>query len=224
MRHFIKTILIALSIMFFCVGMVEAKDITILIDPGHGGLDGGAKSAEGLLEKHINLKIGTFLKECLEEGGYKVHMTRTEDISLHTQDSSVRSEKLQDLHARCEMKNSTECDIFISIHLNAFPEVYVKGPQVWYASNIKSKLLAEVIQKYLEADLEITKKRFAKDAKNSYIILRNPTDRADVLVECGFLSNPEEAQKLNNEEYQRKISKAIKAAIDNYVERQKDLQ
>lgn len=210
--------------MLFCTGIVEAKDTIILVDPGHGGLDGGASSSDGLLEKHINLKIATFLKELLEANDYKVYITRTEDISLHTTDSSVRSEKLQDLRARCEMKDSTKCDIFISIHLNAFPEQYVKGPQVWHASNTKSKLLAQIIQKQLESDLEITKKRFAKDAKNSYIMLRNPNDRAEVIVECGFLSNPDEAQKLNTEEYQQKISQAIKIAVDDYSERAKTLE
>ena len=181
----------------------------ILIDPGHGGIDGGAKSKNGTIEKNINLLIATKLKKELENTGYLVYMTREED-------SQLDSKKVKDLNARCQMKKDTKCDVFISIHQNIFPQASCFGAQVWYASNDNSKLLAEEIQNSLKEAVADKNKRVPKAAREQYRILRDGYDGACVLVECGFLSNREEEQRLKSDEHQDKIVKGIIDGINNY--------
>lgn len=183
----------------------------ILIDPGHGGIDGGAKSKNGTIEKNINLLISTKLKKSLEDAGYIVYMTREED-------SQLSSKKAKDLNARCQMKTDTKCDVFISIHQNMFPQANCFGAQVWYASNDVSKLLAEGIQSSLKETVDDNNKRVAKAAKEQYKILRDGYEGASILVECGFLSNYEEEQKLQTDEHQDKIVKGITNGINKYFE------
>ena len=137
----------------------ECKGI-ILIDPGHGGADGGAKSKNGTIEKDINLEISKRLKERLENDGYKVHMTREDDTALD-------SKKVADLTKRCEMKKETNCDVFISIHQNKFNSEKCFGAQVWYADNEKSNIVADFLQDSLKEKTEDNNKRVAKAAKNS---------------------------------------------------------
>lgn len=183
----------------------------ILIDPGHGGIDGGAKSKNGTIEKNINLLISTKLKKSLEDAGYIVYMTREED-------SQLSSKKAKDLNARCQMKTDTKCDVFISIHQNMFPQANCFGAQVWYASNDASKLLAEGIQSSLKETVDDNNKRVAKAAKEQYKILRDGYEGASILVECGFLSNYEEEQRLKTDEHQDKIVKGITNGINKYFE------
>jgi len=183
----------------------------ILIDPGHGGIDGGAKSKNGTIEKNINLLIATKLKIELENSGYLVYMTREED-------SQLDSKKVKDLNARCQMKKDTKCDVFISIHQNIFPQASCFGAQVWYASNDNSKLLAEEIQNSLKETVADKNKRIPKAAKEQYRILRDGYEGACVLVECGFLSNHEEEEKLKSDEHQDKIVKGIINGVNKYFE------
>lgn len=183
----------------------------ILIDPGHGGIDGGAKSKDGTIEKNINLIIATKLKKELENVGYLVYMTREED-------SQLDSKKVKDLNARCQMKKDTKCDMFISIHQNTFPQASCFGAQVWYASNDNSKLLAEEIQNSLKETVADRNKRIPKAAREQYRILRDGYEGACVLVECGFLSNHEEEQKLKSDEHQDKIVKGIINGVNKYFE------
>ena len=118
------------------------SDKVILIDPGHGGIDGGAKSKAGTIEKDINLQISLKLRDNLEEKGYKVYMTRDEDEGLYQKGNTIKEKKREDLNRRVQMKKETDCDIFISIHQNMFPQSKCYGAQVWYASNEKSYNLA----------------------------------------------------------------------------------
>ncbi|NME84030.1 N-acetylmuramoyl-L-alanine amidase CwlD [Clostridium sp. SM-530-WT-3G] len=187
----------------------SAKKRIILIDPGHGGIDGGAKSKQGTIEKDINLSIALKLKDLLEKNDYKVFMTREDDTQLD-------KKKVKDLTARCKMKNDTNCDIFISIHQNMFQQEKCFGAQVWYASNEESRVLAEEVQNSLKEKSEDNNKRIAKAAKEQYKILRDGYEGACILVECGFLSNHEEEQKLKTDEYQNKIVEGIKDGIDKY--------
>jgi N-acetylmuramoyl-L-alanine amidase len=187
------------------------KKNIILIDPGHGGIDGGAKSKNGTIEKNINLLIATKLKQELENVGYIVYMTREEDSQLDTR-------KVKDLNARCQMKKDTKCDMFISIHQNIFPQESCFGAQVWYASNDNSKLLAENIQNSLKETIDDKNKRIPKAAKEQYRILRDGYEGASILVECGFLSNYEEEHKLNSDEHQDKIVKGIISGVNKYFE------
>lgn len=183
----------------------------ILIDPGHGGIDGGAKSKNGTIEKNINLSIAKKLKGELEAANYLVYMTREDD-------SQLDSRKVKDLNARCQMKKDTKCDMFISIHQNMFPQASCFGSQVWYASNDESKALADNIQATLKEIADSKNKRVSKAAKEQYRILRDGYPGACVLVECGFLSNYEEEQKLKSDEYQEKIVKGILMGVNKYYE------
>ena len=143
----ILAVLFALILVFSIPMKCAAEDEkdsshVILIDAGHGGIDGGAKSKQGTVEKDINLSIALKLKEALSQSGYKVYLTREEDTQLD-------KKKVNDLAARCKMKKDTNCDIFISIHQNMFPQAKCFGAQVWYASNDDSKVLAEEVQSSL---------------------------------------------------------------------------
>lgn len=196
----------------------EIHEKIILIDPGHGGQDGGAQGKDGTIEKEINLTIAQKLKVILEGKNYKIFLTREEDKSLHKKESSVKSEKIQDLNERCRLKEETNCQVFISIHLNSFPKESAYGPQVWYGDNNESKIIAQILQKNLLEDLKIKKERQSKEAKKHYKILRNPSQRAEVIVECGFMSNHSELAKLKKDDYQQKIAESIAKSIDEYYE------
>ncbi|MGL5245905.1 MAG: N-acetylmuramoyl-L-alanine amidase CwlD [Sarcina sp.] len=193
----------------------ESKRI-ILIDPGHGGIDGGAKAKDETLEKDINLSIALKLKDSLETNGYKVCITRDTDIGLYEKGNTIREKKREDLSNRSKMKEKTNCDIFISIHQNMFPQNKCKGAQVWYASNDNSKKLAELLQEGFKLDIDSNNNRLAKAAGEQYRILRDNHKGASVIVECGFLSNNEELAMLKNEEYQKKIAQSITQSILKY--------
>jgi len=192
------------------------EEKVILIDPGHGGFDGGAKSKTGTIEKGINLEISQKLKSNLEGKGYKVVMTREGDEGLYSKGTTIREKKREDLKKRSEMKKETNCDIFISIHQNMFAQSKCYGAQVWYASNDQSAKLAKNIQESLKETVDDNNKRIEKAAGESYLILRDKYEGASVLVECGFLSNPEEEIRLKSEEHQNKIIEGLSLAIDRY--------
>lgn len=195
---------------------------TILIDPGHGGMDGGASSKTGLLEKDINLKIAMKTKEFLEREGYKVIMTREEDKWLCTEGGTIRKRKLEDLESRYKIKKESGCDMFISIHLNAFSQTKYYGAQVWYGDNESSKIMGRLLQKSFRDNLDNNNDRVEKPARNSYKILRDNGEIPAVLAECGFLSNAVEAEKLNDPSYQEKIAEAIVQGINTYFGSEKE--
>ena len=194
----------------------EKEGKVILIDPGHGGIDGGAQSKNGTIEKEINLQIALKLKQSLEEKGYKVCMTREADEGLYEQGKTIREKKREDLKNRAEKKKETNCDIFISIHQNMFPQCKCYGAQVWYESNEKSAILAKAVQVTLKEAIDNNNKRVEKPAGEAYLILRDKYEGASILVECGFLSNPEEEAKLKTDEYQQKLVDGISLGIDRY--------
>lgn len=181
----------------------------ILIDPGHGGIDGGAKSKNGTVEKEINFAISQKLKVSLEGEGYTVFLTREDDNALF-------AKKRDDLEARCKMKDKTKCDVFISIHQNKFGKESCKGAQVWYANNDKSNKLAKLLQEDIKKQIDDGNKRLSKAAGDKYRILRDGYDGACVILECGFLSNYKEEQKLKTDEHQDKIVEGIKNGINEY--------
>lgn len=201
---------------------IEDKKI-ILIDPGHGGMDGGAVAKDGTLEKEINLNISKILRDELQKKGYKVLVTREDDRGLYSEDKGkkTRQKKIEDLNKRCEIKKTSKCDMFMSIHLNMFDQTQYYGAQVWYSNNEDSKKLANILQNNLIEELDKNNKRKEKPAKNSYKILRNNDDMPSVIIECGFLSNPRELDKLKDIEYQKKISKAIIKSVDDYFNDEK---
>lgn len=196
----------------------ENKAKIILIDPGHGGYDGGAVSKNGTIEKDINLAIAIKLKKQLESKGYKVFMTREEDESLNSIIKKPSSKKVEDLNNRCNMKKEVNCDMFISIHQNTFPQSKVYGAQVWYSKYEESKILASKMQQSLIEMVDPSNKRIEKPAVDHYRILRDGYEAPSVLVECGFLTNLEEEKKLKDEAYQEKISSAIAEGVKKYYE------
>ena len=206
---------LVLNISFLKVN-AEGNNKVIVIDPGHGGIDGGAKSENGVIEKDINLSISLKTKAALESKGYKVIMTRSEDVGLYTEGKKVREKKIEDLGNRVKIKKENQCDAFISIHQNMFPQKNCKGAQVWSANNEPSQKLGRIIQQKFKDEVDQNNKREAKVAKKEYKILNDGYEGASVIVECGFLSNPEECELLGKEDYQNKIANTLVNAIDEY--------
>ncbi|MGL4847393.1 MAG: N-acetylmuramoyl-L-alanine amidase [Clostridium sp.] len=187
----------------------EGLERVILIDPGHGGGDGGASSQNGTVEKVLNLEVSLKLKKVLEEKGYRVELTRENDEALS-------KKKRDDLWLRCKKKKETKCDVFISIHQNKFSNKKCKGSQLWHASNKESKNLALNIQASIKENLQNDNNRIPKDAKNGLFILKDGNKRANVILECGFISNDEDEENLKNEEYQNKLAEATANGIEKY--------
>lgn len=181
----------------------------LVIDPGHGGMDGGAVGTAGTMEKDINLKVAMFLKEIAEKDGKKVIMTRQEDISLHTTDSNkIRNQKRSDLENRRQILQTNNTGIFVSVHMNKFDSPDVKGAQVFYANNDQSRNLAVKIQSSLINGIADGNTRVAKPAPSNLYIFKGCNSTA-VVVECGFLSCPEEENLLTTEDYQKKLAQCI---------------
>ncbi|OQB15240.1 MAG: Germination-specific N-acetylmuramoyl-L-alanine amidase precursor [Firmicutes bacterium ADurb.Bin193] len=190
---------------------------TLVIDAGHGGLDGGSQGESGVLEKDLNLSVAFFLKEIAEADGMNVIMTRTEDKSLHTTESSrIRVQKRSDLEYRKKILNESGAMAFISIHMNKFEQSKYRGAQVFYAGNDRSKILGECIQQALIDGLNDGNTRVAKRAPASVYIFKNTVWTA-VMVECGFLSNPEEEALLCQEEYQKRLAQHIYEGFKLYL-------
>ena len=222
MKKVIVAIITCLLIVTYIIPVnafaFDNSNKVILIDPGHGGIDGGAKSKAGTIEKDINLQISLKLRDNLEEKGYKVYMTRDEDEGLYQKGNTVREKKREDLNRRVEMKKETECDIFVSIHQNMFPQSKCYGAQVWYASNENSYNLATIVQESIKESVKDNNKRVAKPAAEAYLILRDKYEGASILVECGFLSNPDEESRLKSDEHQNLIVEGISNGIDKYFD------
>ena len=221
MRKFKLASLVVLLFIIICIPikvMAEGNEKIILIDPGHGGFDGGAKSKNGVIEKDINLQISMKLKENLEGKGYKVYLRRENDEALGNNGSTIKEKKREDLKKRREMKKETNCDVFISIHQNMFPQEKCYGAQVWHGSNSVSKVLADNIQNSIKESVNDNNKRVSKPAGDAYLILRDDYKGASVLVECGFLSNMEEEKKLQTEEHQNVLVEGISLGIEKYFE------
>lgn len=183
---------------------------TIIIDAGHGGEDGGCVAKDGTLEKDINLSISKKLSEMLRKKGFNVREIRTEDISIYNDNSETLSEKkTSDLHNRLAIFNSNENNVIISIHQNHFNDSSYYGTQVFYSkNNSNSKILAEAVRKSVKESLQKDNERETKQADKSIFLLDNATVPA-VIVECGFLSNDNEREKLKTDEYQNEMAYAI---------------
>ena len=192
---------------------------TVIIDAGHGGEDCGAISQGGAYEKDINLQIASVLKEKLEEKGYAVIMTRTEDKMLYSEEENIKGmRKLSDLKNRCRIAEGHDDAIFVSIHMNSFGSPGCSGLQVYYSdASEKSRALAESIQYTVKSTVQPENGRVVKSGKGLYLLDNCPITA--VLVECGFLSNPEESEKLSEKEYQNELSFAIVCGIIEYIEK-----
>lgn len=193
---------------------VQEKEICVVIDAGHGGSDPGKVGVNGALEKDINLEIALMVKQFLEENDVRVVMTRETEDGLYDPDAS--NKKVQDMKRRIARIEEASPVLTVSIHQNSYPEEYVHGAQVFYYSgSTEGQRLAEIIQNQLVAKADPENKRQVK-ANDSYYLLKK-TGVPIVIVECGFLSNQEEAEKLCSREYQERLAWAIHMGILQYL-------
>ncbi len=201
------------------VADAETKITTVILDAGHGGEDCGAVGENGVYEKDINLAIATCMKEMLEEKGYTVVMTRTEDKMLYSEAENVKGmRKLSDLKNRCKIAEGHEDAVFVSIHVNSFGAPQYSGLQVYYSDgSAESKSLADTIQGHVRNTVQPNNNRTIKNGKDLYVLDKCPVTA--VLVECGFLTNPEEAAKLSEKEYQKELSFSVVCGIIEYIEK-----
>ena len=198
-------------------GTQKAASPLILVDAGHGGSDPGMIGVGGLEEKGINLSISLLLRDTLEKSGYSVIMTREEDKGLY--DSSAANKKAQDMQRRIAMIREYAPVLSVSIPQNSYQDEGVHGPQVfYYESSVEGKKLAEAVQSSLNNQLEVDRPREVK-GNTSYYLLKRSSGTL-VIVECGFLTNPEEAQKLQTKEYQEKVAAAVSEGIRTYLNAQ----
>jgi N-acetylmuramoyl-L-alanine amidase len=190
----------------------------IIIDAGHGGVDGGAVGRNGVEEKEINLKIALKLNELLQCTGYNTVMIRTEDICLADDDAkSIKAKKTSDLHNRMAIMEKYEDAIFVSIHQNSYYGSKAAGTQVFYSPNSKeSETLADLIQSSVKNGLQPDNKRLTKKADSSIYLLYSAKKTA-VMVECGFLSDYDENLKLCNSEYQEQLAFYIAEGIKTFL-------
>lgn len=190
---------------------------TIIIDPGHGLPDGGAVSKNGVKESPLNLQISLKLKEELTERGFNVIMTRDTEEGLD-------KKKKTDMYKRLDIMTQTPSDMFISIHINKFSQSRYRGAEVLYSSNfVQSTLLAQLIMDRIREIDPAVQTRGIKQAEKSLFLMKNATIPA-VIVECGFLSNPEDEALLSDKAYQARIAGAICDGIIEYYRNVEDYE
>ncbi len=197
--------------------MVQKEKRTIILDAGHGGEDGGTSSKSGILEKNINLSIAQKLQALLVSSGFEVIMIRDTDVAVGDANlNTVKERKVSDLKKRLQIMNEHPDALFISIHQNHFEQSQYHGTQVFYSANHESgKHLADRIQSSVISLLQSDNNRATKAAEKSIYLLWN-SKTPSVIVECGFLSNETEAQKLSDESYQKQMAFSIFCGILNY--------
>lgn len=189
---------------------------TIVIDAGHGIPDEGAQSRNGTTEAETNLKITLKLQNLLEQSGCKVILTRSDENAIYDLDAkTLRQKKISDIHNRVKIGNESSADLFVSIHLNKIPQEQYYGWQCFYKTgDEKSTKLAKSIQESLNKAIKKENKRVAMKLDKVYIMKH--VEIPISIVECGFLSNPEEEKELLSDEYQDKLAWGIYNGIINY--------
>ncbi|MDQ0091854.1 N-acetylmuramoyl-L-alanine amidase [Paenibacillus anaericanus] len=191
--------------------------VTIALDAGHGGPDGGAVSKQGIIEKDINLAVALYLRDYLQQAGAIVVMTREDDRDLAGADTKgYKKRKSEDLKQRVRFIEENEAKLFLSIHMNSVPSSRWSGAQTFYnKQNEDSVNLAQLVQQELKVNLENTDRVAKQSDKTVYLLeaLKIPA----VLVEVGFLSHPEESKWLKDDAYQRKVAGAIYKGILRYT-------
>lgn len=185
----------------------------IVVDPGHGGIDGGTTSVSGVLEKELNLQIALRLEKLLLLLGQQPVLTRTNGESTATEGNTIREQKRSDLKNRVELVNRSENTILVSIHQNHYPDARYSGPQIFYADDAASRAFATELQATMNQALST--RREIKKADGVYLM--NNIKCPGILVECGFLSNPEEDARLQTPEYQKKLCCLLATELTEYV-------
>ncbi len=187
---------------------------TVVVDAGHGGVDGGAVGVTGVYEKDLNLEISERLCDVLRFCGVNVIMTRNEDKSIHKDEANtIREKKASAINERIKLIENTDNARLISVHLNHFSQISCRGAQVFYSGNDKSIVFANSVQETLKL-IDSENKRTAQKAGGHIYLLKNVSCPA-ILVECGFLSNPFEEEKLKTADYQKKLAICIASGYIN---------
>ncbi len=191
----------------------------IVLDAGHGGIDGGAVSVGGIPEKEINLAVAMKVRSVLLLNGFDVIMTRESDASIHdpeTENGTIHEKKVSDINNRIAIMRQHPDAILISIHQNTFSDPAVGGAQVFYVKNEESRRLAEILQAKLSVGLDGNGPKSPKEAYDT-IKLMNSIENTGVLVECGFLSNPDDEKKLMTDGYREQIARCILDALNEFL-------
>lgn len=197
----------------YSAAVVNSTDSgVIIIDAGHGGFDGGAVAYDGTLEKDLNLEVALELERVAKALGLKTVMVRTTDKSTDSDGEQSGSRKVKDIKNRLALMKKYENSIFISIHMNKYSTSQPNGAQVFYSPYKGSDVLAERIQKSVAEHLQPNNKRVIKPATRDIYLLYNATTPA-VIVECGFLSNPNDLQNLCSKNYRNELAFAILCGI-----------
>lgn len=192
---------------------VQQPPNRIVIDAGHGGEDGGATGVAGTRECEVNLAVSLRLQKLLQLAGHEPVMIRTTDTAVYSAGARTISEKkVSDIHNRVQLLNNTPGALLVSIHQNFFTEEKYSGAQVFYADDAFSRALAEQLQAQLRAALDPDNRREAKSAAGS-VYLMNHIQVPGILVECGFLSNAAEEDRLNTPAYQTKLAMTMAAVL-----------
>ena len=195
-------------------GSGEKKKYIVCVDPGHGGTDPGKVGINGQLEKDINLAIAKKLKTYLEASDVTVVLTRDKDMGLYS--SGDAHKKMADMRKRCQLIEEVKPDLVISIHQNSYHEEAIRGGQVfYYKTSVRGKKLAQILQERFDYVLGDANKRQAKANDNYYLLLH--VKEPIVIAECGFLSNREEAEKLETKEYQDRLAWTLHMGIMEYL-------
>lgn len=193
-------------------------DKIVILDAGHGGEDSGAVGKNGRLEKDLNLELTLEMGSILEKKGYVVIYTRTDDRLLYTESENIKGiRKISDLKNRCKIAANYPESIFVSIHMNSFGSEKYSGLQVYYKpGDNESRALADSIQQRVISEVQPDNNRKIKSGEGLYV-LENLENRS-ILIECGFLTNSSECEKLSEKEYQKRLSLSIVCAIIEYIE------
>ena len=189
------------------VTALTEKGRSLVIDAGHGGMDGGAVAPDGTLEKDLNLEIARILCALMRVSGYDVVMTRDGDVMLG-------DTKMKDLKSRLQLFSGSSDVLSVSVHCNKFPDSSCNGLQVYYADTPASRSVAESVQSAFSLVSDVNRRQ-VKKADSSIYLLHRASSPA-ILVECGFLSNPEELAKLKTDEYRKKLALALMSGVSTF--------
>ena len=219
---------LAILIIFIAVAFIYNKSIytvreifqdsdrtCVIIDAGHGGIDGGAVSCSGVSESHFNLAVSLRLNDLMKILGIDTKMIRSADISVHTEGKTIAAQKVSDLRNRVNAVRNTKNAVLISIHQNHFPDKRYYGAQVFYNGFDQSKRFAKELQTRFINTLNPSSNRKAK-AADAIFLLKN-INCPGILVECGFLSNPQEEALLKDPEYQKRLCSVIATETVAYI-------
>lgn len=229
-RNILSWILVYAVVLvgFWCICHFGSKAVTamkqedlvvgrkcIVIDAGHGGVDGGTTSCTGVTESNLNLETAMRLNDFLHLIGIDTKMIRTTDCSVYTSGETIAAKKVSDLKERVRIVETTPNGILVSIHQNFFAQSIYSGAQVFYGSNKDSLSLAKTLQTNLISTVNPGSKRSAKKATGIYLM--EHVSCPAILIECGFLSNPQEEALLRSSDYQKKLCCVIGNTLSEFI-------